>query len=456
MASIDLITGFGWGVDKDTITENIGNDQPEVSSAASTSDKTATVTFDRIMLFEGPHSVLNASLYRVTEQLTGDELPVLWVTQSNNSTVILHTAEQVAVAYDVEVQEVLDVYGSLIDPANNTASFAGTAPTLPTVTKMYAFFGLDSGMQTEEILDFLPDVAGPELSNQNPAPTDVGVDKDANVLFRLTDPEDALDLTSVLIYVEGALAYRGDTDTFLAPYNGGSSAKASVTNGYDFTIDKTSSYGSYATIIVRVVAADTALPTPNTIDVSYSFRIEDYTNPTIESNSPTGTGVSKTALIEFVTKDAGGSGVKLSSINVTVDGDDAITAGSFEPGWGGVGSAIVANGFNGYNVAIDKETDHPSYSTVSVSAGITDEESNPATLGWTFDVEDYEGPLVTPTSPTNGEVEVDIDENIVVKVEDDQSIDLSTLQVEVDPGTGFEVACMRMTPSSSPATPAAC
>lgn len=433
MASVDLYLGFQWGVDKATITEDDGTVDPRLVSAVSLDPNTIRMTFDIAMMFlEDPGSVLKAYHWDITEQLSGAPLPILYVTKVSDTIVDVHTSNQAGVDYDVVASGVVSAWGRPLDLLYDTATFTGSAEVYPTFIEMHGFFGNDSGMQGERI-----DVSAPYVDNEDPAPLASGVLRAKILSFDVLDAEDQVDLTTVQIWVGGALAYSGLTDTFFAPYDAVGSARTPTINGHTFEIQKTSDWASYDNIPIRVYAEDLA---HFTLDVTWTFRIEDYELPVIDTNSPTGTGVDKQALIAFSTKDVGGSGVVQSSIQVTVQGIGAVVNGLFQPGFQGVSSAITANGSNGYDVVVDREADHPSSGTVNVSASAQDVEGNTGVLSWSFTVVDHAGPLVIPLDPFNGETEVLVDTDITFEVGDDSGVDLDTIIVEVDPGTGFETA----------------
>lgn len=114
----------------------------------------------------------------------------------------------------------------------------------------------------------------PIVQNQNPAPAATSVLTSVNIVLDLIDPlptPSGINLTTVIIYVEGVIAYNGATDTFPAPFNGGSSARTVIAQGFNFVIDKTSTLSVGALIPVRVVAQDNA---GNAYDQTYTFSTQ--------------------------------------------------------------------------------------------------------------------------------------------------------------------------------------
>jgi hypothetical protein len=115
----------------------------------------------------------------------------------------------------------------------------------------------------------------PYLDNEDPASSETGVLGTKIVSFDVLDAVSGIDLTTVLIYLEGVLAYNGSTDLFIAPYNAGGSTYSVISgppDGYSFDIQKTSSWDFLSTISVRVIADDTV---GNSLDTTYSFVTAD-------------------------------------------------------------------------------------------------------------------------------------------------------------------------------------
>lgn len=270
------------------------------------------------------------------------------------------------------------------------------------------------------------------IANQSPAPGTTDVAGTATVQFDLLQGDNPVLLATVTIYVEGALAYTGSTDTFSAPYNGASSLQVPIAGppaGFHFEIEKTASWASSGTVSVRAVGQDEAL---TTLDQTWYFHVEDYAPPTFTANSPTGSGVAKDTTVYFETDDVGGSGVDQTSIDVVIGGASAIASGVIQAGFSG---SIAADGSGGYDVTIDKDTDYGSVQTVGVAATAADLDGNSDTLNWSFITEDYLGPQVVPISPLADAGNVPLDSNIVVQLNDETEVVLSSILIYIKSGT---------------------
>ncbi len=92
----------------------------------------------------------------------------------------------------------------------------------------------------------------PYLSNISPAPDATSVSSSASILFDILDPEDNIDPDTIKIYIKETLAYDGEADTFYTPYNGSSSARTDITDGYHFVIENTEDHTSIVSVYVNV------------------------------------------------------------------------------------------------------------------------------------------------------------------------------------------------------------
>lgn len=305
--------------------------------------------------------------------------------------------------------------------------------------------GSDGDVQLFDYFDYLnvfgwwkePDYDPPYLDNQDPLPSATGVDKDDFVEFDLLDDYTGVVLSTVRVYVEGNIAYNGATDVFNSPYDEVDSARTVITDGHRFVVDKSVWWDSSSTVSVRIVAEDNS---GNLLDTTYNFDVEDYLNPSIDTNAPTGTGVVESSDITFSTKDeSGGSGIDSATINATVDGTPAITSGAFQAGFTG---SIIGNAFNGYDVVITPDVDLDSGASYGVSVSVDDLDGNSAIpLVWYFTVQDWLGPAISPTSPLSSAVGVSVDTNIMVEVTDETGLTSDSVTVEVDKdGLGFDLA----------------
>jgi len=217
--------------------------------------------------------------------------------------------------------------------------------------------------------EFSTDVTPPEVTN--PSPTGVGAARDTDVEFDITDTEAGVDLGSLGMIIGGVDVIVGgvfetpDYDGTIVD-TGGGTWHVAVTTHPDFA--------SYITVSITIDGQDQA-PLANVMgQYSWSFETEDYEAPYVDvgSNSPTGTGVPVTTLIEFDLKDDG-AGVDLASVIVTVGGVLAYdgSAGGFQLGFDGLSSTVTGT-MASYHFVIDADPNYVEWVTYEVIVNADD------------------------------------------------------------------------------------
>jgi len=445
-----VFSGNVIGIGSEVLSDGGGLTGPTLVSASSVGPNGVRLTFDREMLMDweepGTPGTLDVSSYTIRKLSDSSPLWVVAVVWIDDTHIDLVTDDQVVADYEVKALAggAQDRWGNYI--TEQTDTFTGTARTgYQTPTTLRSFMSSLQGMQEESETDLYPDIAGPYLENQLPPPGSSGISASTNISFSLKDDDAGVDLSTVLVKIKiesGAwvLAYDGATDTFFAPYAGPGSSRVGTPSQYDFVIDPSPEIGQWTNVYVWIYAKDLAAIPNELDDSSWTFKTEDVTGPVIDSTFPTGTGASKDTDVSFSIKDVGGSGVDSSTLNVSVGGQSAIISGVFQSGWDGPSSAITPNAFNGYDVVIDKTTDYQSFVSISVSVTVDDLNGNPGSAGWSFQVEDYLGCLVTAVSPTPGQTNFPTTGNITLTIEDEDEVVAASILVEVDLGGGYEIA----------------
>lgn len=381
--AVDIYQGVTWGVKKQTISAGNGITLPTLSSAQSTDLNTVVLTFSTEMADN--EALLDPAAYTIEEVVTLVDLYVLRVKKIGATTVELTTSDQRSVQHrvTVRVSGVKDIYGAQLNGASNTALFVGTDPAYPASTTIHSFFGLESGVQTQQTEDFQPDLDTdpPEIRDELPKDGYTQVDRDTLISIGLIDAQNEVIGSSVSVFVSGYLAYDGLTDTFFAPYDGVlSSFDPENIDGYDgyrIVIERTDDYPSYFLASIRVLADDND---GNGLDQTYSFRIEDYEVPLLANRSPApgATDVDEETLIVLDVYDVG-SGVDPSTVTISVDGDLAYDSGAFVSPFDGGSSSFVAtmvDGYDGYRVTIDKTGQYPSGEEITIIVDALDQEGN--------------------------------------------------------------------------------
>lgn len=284
------------------------------------------------------------------------------------------------------------------------------------------------------ILDLDP----PLLQNLNPPSGTLNHPYTSPIVLEVVDYKSGVTASTVIITVGGVIAWTSD-----AQQNGWTVLKETVsygvgTGGFRYTLSNTSGIPIGA-VSVRVQASDSFSP-PLSLDTTYSITVVDTVAPVFSLPNPGvgATGVSKTTFVSFTLNDPG-AGINLSSLDVVIGGLNAIVGGSFQSGFQGASSVITPSGTS-YQVTIDKQTDYPSFADITVAVDAEDSQGNPVSAVWSWKVEDYLGPVVTPINPTSGQTNVTITTNIAISLADEDGIDLDSLMVEINQGSGYETA----------------
>jgi hypothetical protein len=123
-------------------------------------------------------------------------------------------------------------------------------------------------------------------------------------------------------------------------------------------------------------------------DVFVGSESLDVGPPFVSNRFPTpgSVGVPVDTDVSFTVLDnVGGAGVDQNSIDVTIEGVDAIIDGVFQAGFTG---SIVANG-NGFDVTVNPDVDFPGSLTVDVDVFVADLAVPPNTVNdsWDFTTE---------------------------------------------------------------------
>lgn len=240
------------------------------------------------------------------------------------------------------------------------------------------------GTQDVYLAEFTTSVA-PALSNQSPTPSSTNNPINSVVSFDVTDADGDLDEDSVEIGIDQGsgeiTVWQNDAAT-----PGWSINKTAISNGFTYTVQAPATgYPKGTSITVHVQAEDSEA---QTLDESYNFTTA--TSPTIDTNTPTGVLTNTGTNVSFSTKDD--VQVESTSINCTINGVAAIVNGVFQTGWNGTSSSITGNGFNGYDVVIDPESDLAAPNSYTVEAYCEDDTGLSATFTWSFIVYNFDVP----------------------------------------------------------------
>jgi hypothetical protein len=189
----------------------------------------------------------------------------------------------------------------------------------------------------------LPDTQAPFLANQDPAPGESGVASSASIEFSIQDNVDGkgVELSSIDVTVNGVDAI---INGVVQVANFAGSITPDGLLNFDIVLDPVSGVLPEGAITIEVYAEDKAFPA-NVLDTPYSFSTI-VAPPTIEDKVPA-PGIPDAdpdTAVTFSVRDAGGSGIDVSTLNCDINGTPAIVGGVAQPG---------------FSVSIDEDTGTP-------------------------------------------------------------------------------------------------
>jgi hypothetical protein len=191
----------------------------------------------------------------------------------------------------------------------------------------------------------------PVLQNQSPAPDDISVILETSISLEITDIDDDIDASSVILAVDGTTAWQNE-----AEQPGFTVNISSVTDGYRYEISPDANFDSHSIIQVDIDAYDGK---DNYLDAYYSFLTMDTGSSEINNEFPVpgASNVVQNSLVSVAVFDRR-TGVDFSSIEVQINGRIAYN-GSFISPYDGYNSSIsptVVDGYDGYNIVLDRTT----------------------------------------------------------------------------------------------------
>jgi hypothetical protein len=279
------------------------------------------------------------------------------------------------------------------------------------------------------------------LTNQVPAPDDIGIARDTNIQLSVADSANNIDLTTAKIWVDSALAYDGSAVPAFQPgFDGPASAQSGTPAQYDFTIDPTTDFDYDATVTVDVYAENDV---GHILDTGYSFSVtQDVTEPALDNRSPSPGQINvawdSDVYLEVYEVE---TLVARNSIEVSVAGTLAFVAGSFQPGF--TGSVLPADATaERYYVTINPAADFPDGTIVEIHVE-ADNTSVPVDhLDTTYDFTTYAdttAPVLQNQLPVPGAALQAKDTNVYLEIADAETgVKFSSITIDIDRGSGYE------------------
>lgn len=280
----------------------------------------------------------------------------------------------------------------------------------------------------------------PPAVNRTPANAATNVPRTQSFIVTITDADSDVDISTVNISIDGDSIVAGgvlDGD-YSFTQNPGADAP-SVT--YEFTRNDPTQYTYGETVNFIVQASDTesnAVPVGQQTTTFTFENAPDTTAPTVNRTpANTATDVPRTQSF-VVTINDGGSGVDISTVNISIAGHSAVTGGilnnadyTFTQSPSGDGASVT------YEFTRNDPTQYVYGANVNFVVQAADVAGNPIsgpnqTTSFTFEnAPDTNAPTIS-TTPSNGATNIPKTQSFVVTVSDAESqVDISTVNITV-------------------------
>ena len=220
----------------------------------------------------------------------------------------------------------------------------------------------------------LSDNEAPSISSVLPPAEAVEIPLDSSINFKVSDDLAGVDWSSLNVKVEGANAI--SNGLLQAGYAGNLIQNAN--NGYDVSINPLSSFANNQVVNIIINCSDQAGNNMNALAYSFTcVSIADSSAPILGDFNPVADAVNiaQDTNIFFSITDSGGTGVDLTSLNVTVAGTNTIMDGDWADGF--AGTMIPYN--DGFLVTIDPKTHFAIAQNVTVVVNAQDQAGNAMT-----------------------------------------------------------------------------
>jgi hypothetical protein len=213
----------------------------------------------------------------------------------------------------------------------------------------------------------------------------------------------------------------------------------------DVFLTKDSTYGSSAKVEVQLQVQDEA----NVLNETFDFQVRDVSPPSLSSFTPAigQVNVLEGTSIAFILSDANQSGIDLSSVQVTINGNKAIENGVIQASFLDTGlsnilttlipsTTFVATAL--YLLVPLNDLPSAQFTTVAITA--LDNQGNKVSRSYNFRVRDYRPPTIENLYPSDSYEHILPQTNIrfdLVEDPDGYGVNFGTLTIEVD---GYSVS----------------
>lgn len=297
----------------------------------------------------------------------------------------------------------------------------------------------------------IEDIDPPVLDAYAPAPNSDDNAPDTPIFFRITDVGSGVDESTLTVFVNetgpsGTSSFSAVSSGVIDPAFSTGSSITKIGNDIDVLLTRDTEYLSSAQMEVLISVSDESntLIVPNADPVSFEFSIIDVQPPIITNLIPgiEATNVAETSTISLTFRDENGSGIDLTSVNITLNGLDAVVNGQLQSSLLNLSLSMIittpfpsSTDFESVTFILKTIDDLSSARPVQVVAQGRDNRGNDVSLIYSFRVRDYLPPRIEKTFPADANDHILPSTDIrfkIIEESDGYGVDFDTLSVEVD------------------------
>lgn len=291
--------------------------------------------------------------------------------------------------------------------------------TIPVI--LYAKDQAGNTSSTNYSFTITADNIAPTFANASPQSGAVNQAPGINISFQL---DDNIAVVSNQIQVRIGSVYLIQNGAFQSGYSGNITGNG---NGYDILINPAVDFGYSSNVIVSVTAKDAR---NNTLNTNWSFTIKnDDVAPTIANRTPApgASGQLRNVTTRFYLNDD--THVSLSTIDVKINGSDAIKDGNQQSGY----TTSIVSSNKGYWVTVNQNALYDYEQAVSVYVYCEDNSANPLSTSYSYSIKsDSVAPTLSAIDPVNNQTGVNKDKIITLTLSDDASLNNSSVVIKLN------------------------
>lgn len=363
--------------------------------------------------------------FDITDLVSDVDIDKLHVYIDYNAAIIDGTFQSGWAGPNSSISRITDGYHIRIDPEGINNFDYNQTHEITIDGYDYAYNHIHDVYSFETVIDHVD----PVIDNLVPYAGEIEVPVLSHIAFDITDNISGIDLSKLLVNINGISAYSGGT--IQQPFDDDASSVVQILDGYRITFDNRLRFDYAQTVTVKVDGYDHA---DNKYSYTYFFITKvDVDGPTITDAQPVNGTINypRDATITLLVQDEE-TGVDRNQINVAIDGTLVVQNGLLTDGYDDTQSFIVRM-LDGYEICVHREIKWPAGKLLIVEADAYDFVGNGTNYVYEFTTVDDMPPYVFNFNPYIVSVNVTTNPLYIqfgIKDEGFNTVDLSSLVVE--------------------------